>query len=274
VAVLRAPEQPHPRDFGSATLETLIDRIPDPAALLTMRLSARESIGFFPDHTPRLWEYPVVAELVTEHLEPGSRLVDVGAGVSPLAPFLNSRGYLVETVDPSPIVRDWPDRLEWNEWGFLDYAAANLASRSWNCTLDGVPSRDLFDGAFSVSVIEHIPAKERRRLLADMSARTRVGGLVVLTIDLQPGTDDLWNYNRGDQVDDPAKHGTFQSIAEECAAVGLELLSEERVRDWPETHVEIGLLVLRRRTERPGGRWSTARNNLRARVSRVGANRS
>ena len=199
VAVLREPARGHPRDFGSTTLESLMERIPDPVGLLTMRLSARETTGFYPDHSPRLWEYPVVARLVIEHLDPGSRLVDVGAGVSPLAPFLSSQGYLVETVDPSEIRREWSDHLEWNEWGFLDYSAADLASRSWNCTLDGLPSEELFDGIYSVSVIEHIPAKARRSLLGDISKRTRTGGLVVLTIDLVPGTDDLWNYNRGNQ---------------------------------------------------------------------------
>ena len=49
-------------------------------------------------------------------------------GYLPWLPFLNSRGYLVETVDPSPIVRNWSEQLEWNEWGYLDYAAAGLAS--------------------------------------------------------------------------------------------------------------------------------------------------
>jgi hypothetical protein len=260
VAVLRTPDHPHPRDFGSKTLETLIDRIPDPAALLDMRVEARTTVGFYPDHTPRLWEYPVVAGLLMEHLEPGSRLVDVGAGVSPLAPFLSSRGYLVETVDPSPIVRNWPEQLEWNEWGYLDYAAAGLASRSWNCSLDRIPTQPAFDGAYSVSVIEHVPAAERRKLLADMSARTRTGGVVVLTIDLQPGSDHLWNYNMGVRVDDPSKHGTLQSVVSECAAVGLDLLYEERVRDWPETHVEIGLLALRQ--QRPVSRSRTAWNRL------------
>jgi hypothetical protein len=273
VAVLPAPEHPHPRDFGSKTLEPLIDRIPDPAALLTMRLSARTTTGFYPDHSPRLWEYPVVARLVTEHLDPGSRLVDVGAGVSPLAPFLSSRGYLVETVDPSPIRRDWSDHLEWNEWYFLDYAAAGLASRSWNCTLDRVPSRPFFDGAYSVSVIEHVPAEERRALLADISARTRTGGLVVLTIDLQPGTDDLWNYNLGVQVDDPSDHGTLQSVVEECSAVGLELFFEERVRGWPVTHVEIGLLALRQRAPVSVGRWRAGWESLRWRAPRRGGAR-
>jgi hypothetical protein len=270
VVALRALDRPHPRDFGSTTLESLVDRVPDPAALLTMRLSARMSTGFYPDHSPRLWEYPVVARLVTDHLDPGSRLVDIGAGVSPLTPYLSSRGYVVETVDPSPLRRDWSDHLEWNEWHFLDYAATGLASRSWNCTLDRVPSRPFFDGAYSVSVIEHVPAAQRRTLLADISARTRIGGLVILTIDLQPGTDDLWNYNLGVQVDEPSDHGTLQSVIEECSAVGLDLFYEERVRDWPVTHVEIGLLALRQRAPVPVGRWRAALETIRRGAPRRG----
>jgi hypothetical protein len=273
VAVLRSLEHPHPRDFGSTTLEPLVDRIPDPSALLTMRLSARKSTGFYPDHSPRLWEYPVVAQFITAHLDPGSRLVDIGAGVSPLAPYLSSRGYLVETVDPSPIRRDWSEHLKWDEWHFLDYKAAGLASRSWNCTLEHIPTRPFFDGAYSVSVIEHVPAEHRRALLADISARTRIGGLVVLTIDLQPGTDDLWNYNLEVQVDEPSVHGTLQSVVEECSMVGLELLYEERVRDWPVTHVEIGLLALRQTAPVPVSRWRAASDSLRRgafrRVARV-----
>jgi hypothetical protein len=271
VVVLRTPNNPHPRDFGSKTLQPLIDRVPDPTALLTMRLAARTTTGFYPDHSPRLWEYPVVEKLLTQHLEPGSRLVDIGAGVSPLAPFLGSEGYLVETVDPSPILRDWSHHLEWNEWGYLDYAATGLASRSWNCALSQVPSRPFFDGVFSVSVIEHIPAKKRRSLLADISARTRIGGLVILTIDLQPGTDDLWNYNMDVRVDDPSKHGTMQSVVEECSAVGLELIHEDRVRDWPVTHVEIGLLALRQRAPWPVDRPRAALKSLRWWAQRRGS---
>jgi hypothetical protein len=109
-----------------------------------------------------------------------------------------------------------------------------------------------------------MPAKKRRALLADIAARTRIEGVIFLTIDLQPGTDDLWNYNRDVQVDPPSRHGTLQSVIEECSALGLELLYEERVRDWPVTHVEIGLLGLRRRVpvavSRPRAAWRSLRS--------------
>jgi Methyltransferase domain len=243
--VLRTPVDAHPRDFEPGTLAPLAERHPYPLSLIALRLDARRTTGFYPDHAPRLWEYPVVAQLVAEHLPAGSRLVDVGAGVTPLAPFLTGRGYQVDTVDPSLTIRTWPPQPDWNEWGFLDYGSAGLAHRSWNCTLGELPASAPFDGVYSVSVIEHLPATVRRELLADISTRTRRGGLVVLTVDLVRGSDDLWNRNLEIQVEDPAAHGTFQDVIDECATVGLELFRDDKVREWGETRVDIGLLSLR-----------------------------
>jgi hypothetical protein len=243
---LRPPTHRHGRDFSAATLAPLVDRHPDPLSLIALRLQARDTTGFYPDHAPRLWEYPVVATLIADHLAPGSRVMDVGAGVTPLPPYLTSGGYVVDTVDPSSTVRDWSTQAEWNEWGFLDYGAAGLAHRSWNSTLGHVPLDPPFDGVYSVSVIEHMPADDRRALLADMAARTRPEGLVVLTIDLVRGEDDLWNRNLGVQVEDPTRHGTFQDVIDESAAVGLRLVRRDTVRGWGDVDVDIGLLALRR----------------------------
>ena len=258
--VLKAPADLHRRDFGPATLLPLAARHPDPLSLIALRLDARRSTGFYPDHAPRLWEYPVVAQLVADHLPAGSRLVDVGAGVTPLAPFLTSRGYQVDTVDPSLTIRTWPTQPDWNEWDFLDYGRAGLAHRSWNCTLGELPALPPFDGVYSISVIEHLPATVRRELLADISTRTRTGGLVVLTVDLVRGSDDLWNRSLEIEVEDAAAHGTFQDVIDECALVGLDLFRDDTVRDWGETRVDIGLLALRQtrsapaRPQRPPGR--------------------
>jgi SAM-dependent methyltransferase len=252
VAVLRAPAVRHPRDYGPETLGPLLDRHPDPFRLAAIRADAWRTVGFYPDHAPRLWEYPVVVGLVEGSLAPGSRVVDVGAGTTPIAPYLTGRGFLVDTVDPSPRRRSWPPAPDWNEWDFLDYGSVGLARRSWNTTLDRLPPRPLFDGAYSVSVIEHIPADDRRSLLADLADRVRPGGLVVLTIDLVRDTDDLWNRNLGVTVEDLLVHGTFAGIVEECEAVGLELVRRESVRDWGATEVDIGLLVAKRTgTDRP-----------------------
>ncbi len=202
-----------------------------------------------------------MARLIAEHLPLGSRLVDVGAGVTPLAPFLTSQGYEVETVDPSPVIRQWPPQPDWNEWDFLDYGAVGMARHSWNCTLDQVPTQPPFDGAYSISVIEHVPATVRRSLLADISTRTSLGGLVVLTIDLVRGTDHLWNLNLGVIVEEIADHGTLDDVVSECAVAGLELLRKETVRDWGDTRVDIGLLALKKVASPP----STVRRGARSR---------
>ena len=157
--ILRPLLRPHPRDFRAASLSPVIERHPDPLRLLDLRLVGQRTLTFFPDHAPRLWEYPCRGpSSIMEHLPAGSRLVDVGAGVTPLTPFLTSRGYVVDTVDPSEMYRKWPPADDWNEWGFLDYTEAGLGHRSWNTTLDELPESTVFDGAFSISVIEHIPA--------------------------------------------------------------------------------------------------------------------
>jgi SAM-dependent methyltransferase len=211
---------------------------------MAIRLHAWQTIGFYPDHAPRLWEYPVVAGLLGDALEPQSRIIDIGAGVTPLVPYLGRAGYVVDTVDPSPVQRIWPPQPDWNEWDFLDYAAAGLAHRSWNCTLDQVPRDRQFDAAYSVSVIEHLCADDRRALIGEIAARVRTGGLVVFTIDLVRDGDDLWNRNRGIEVEEPSRHGTITDVVAEAEARGLELFQVDRVRNWGDSVVDIGLLAM------------------------------
>jgi 2-polyprenyl-3-methyl-5-hydroxy-6-metoxy-1,4-benzoquinol methylase len=268
-AVLRAPSVRHPRDFSASTLRPLAERHPDALELIALRLHARTTTRFYPDHAPRLWEYPVVAAMIRDHLSPGSRLIDIGAGVTPLAPFLTGAGYVVDTVDPSPIVRTWPPQDDWNEWDFLDYGAAGLAHRSWHSTLADVPRHPLFDGAYSVSVIEHLPAADRRALLTDISYRVRKGGLVVLTIDLVRGEDALWNRNLGLQVEDPAAHGRMEDVIEEAAREGLELVHREIVRDWGDVDVDIGLVALRHGNDPPKRPRHSPGTELRSLVRRL-----
>ena len=75
----------------------------------------------------------------------------------PLAPFLASCGYLVDTVDPSENRRTWPPQPDWDEWDFLDYGAVGLANRSWNGTSVNCLFDRRYDGVYWVSVIETYP---------------------------------------------------------------------------------------------------------------------
>ena len=91
---------------------------------------------------------------------------------------------------------------------------------------------------------------------------------MVLTIDLVRGGDELWNLNLGVVVEDLDTHGTIQDVIEEGAAVGLELLRNEVVRDWGNSRVDIGLLVLRQTRATPTGHSSGRRRPLTSRLRR------
>jgi SAM-dependent methyltransferase len=244
--VLKAPPNRHINDFNAEGLAGLIGRHPNPLRLAELRLCAWKSTGFYPGHAPRLWEYPRVADLVSDLLPPGSRVVDIGAGVTPLVPYLTSKGYLIDTVDPSPIHRLWSSQAEWTEWDFLDYAASGLALNSWNCTLDQLPRSSTFDGAYSVSVVEHLPAADRRALFGEIRDRLQPGGVVILTVDLLRGSDALWNRNRGLEIEPAASHGTIGDLLSELSRVGFDLVEVEYLRDWGQVVVDTCLVVARR----------------------------
>lgn len=243
---LSPPPVRHPRDFSSASLRQVIGRHPNPLRLCDIRRSSWQTVGFYPDHAPRLWEYPAVADIVESAAPPGASIIDVGAGVSPLAPYLTLHGFSVDTLDPSPVHRSLPPGPECNEWDFLDYAAAGLARRSWNCPLHEVPAEHRYHVAYSVSVIEHLPAADRRALLSEMARRLLPSGVVILTVDLTRGTDILWNRVRGEQVEDDGLHGNFQDLVEEVSAQRLTIVGAETVRGWGDVPVDIGLVVASR----------------------------
>ncbi|MEA2695682.1 MAG: hypothetical protein QOJ16_5069, partial [Acidobacteriota bacterium] len=243
---LKAPPDRHPNDFDAAELAALVARHPNPLRLLALRLSAWKTTGFYPRHEPRLWEYPTVADRVSAFLPPGSRIVDIGAGVNPLVPYLTSLGYQVDTVDSSPLRRAWPPQPDWNEWDFLDYSACGLAHGSWNCTLDQLPRSSTFDGAYSVSVVEHLPAADRRALFGEIRDRLQPEGVVILTVDLLRGSDALWNRNRGLEIEAAASHGTIGDLLSELSRVGFDLVEVEYLRDWGQVVVDTCLVVARR----------------------------
>jgi 2-polyprenyl-3-methyl-5-hydroxy-6-metoxy-1,4-benzoquinol methylase len=264
--VLRAPAMRHRRDFQPATLAQIARRHPNVLRLLSLRLSAWETIGFFPDQLSRLWEYPTTVDLLVSLLGPGVKVVDVGAGVNPLVPYLTARGYEVHTVDPSTRRRDWSSQREWNEWGFLDYAEAKMAHRSWNCTLDQLPAELRFDAAYCLGVIEHLPAEERRKMLHDIAARLRPGGVAILAVELLRGRDALWNRSGGQVVESARRHGGLRRVVREARRESLEPSDVRKVRNWGDSPVDIGLIVMHRRTAPVRAGMGVVLDALRSRV--------
>jgi SAM-dependent methyltransferase len=118
-----------------------------------------------------------------------------------------------------------------------------------------MPPDATFDGVYCLSVIEHLVADDRRALLREMAARTNPGGVVVLTVDLVRGNNDLWNRVSGRIVEPPKRHGRLKDVVSEAKSAGLETVEQQTIRDWGDVPVDIGFIVMKRGTT-PGSKTS------------------
>jgi len=200
-----------PQDMSAADLNNASRFNKRPDILRHLVDLSRETFGFYTCHYPRTIEYPWVAEKL-EGLRPGQRVLDVGAGLNPVPLFLARRGVKVDTVDSHPEVRTPPTTSHWNEWGFYDYARAHPNLRSHHLSaLDFEPESPL-DVVYSVSVIEHMPRAIWEALLARCRRWLARDSRLVLTIDLIPGTESLWNYSEGVVVEPVEVHGNVSDF--------------------------------------------------------------
>ena len=267
--VLKMPTTRHARDLSPATLSSVVWKHPNLLGLLRLRVSAWETVGFFPDDATVLWEYPTAVDLLTSLLGTGVRVLDIGGGVNPLVPYLAAQGYEVETVDPSPERRDWAGQQDWNEGGFLDYAQAGLAHRSWNCTLDQLPVTPSFDAALWLRGVERLPVAARRPMLRDIAERVRPGGLAVMMVCLERGGNHLQNEVDGLIVESKRRHGTMRRVVKEAKRSGFDASDVRTVRNWGDSRFDIGLVVLHRRSGPMGARRSAGMASVRGRLGAV-----
>lgn len=102
-----------------------------------------------------------------------------------------------------------------------------------------------FDLIYSVSVIEHIPADARRAVLAAMRDNLAPGGRLLLTLDLIPGTDRLWDLSEGVRVDEGADHGSIDALMAELAALGFTITERAEFRAIKDSRTELLMLDAR-----------------------------
>lgn len=242
---LVAPSPAPAHDIDHSTLEWALERSPGPATLRELVALGRERFGWFSRQVSRAFEYPWVANALIE--TSGLPVLDIGTGVSPLPLLLAARGVPVVTVDHSTVIRrPGAGETDWNGWGFLDYGALHPAIRSLNVDAADadIPAGSLA-AAYSVSVLEHVPARTRRRLWPRIAEWLAPGGRLLLTFDLLPGTDALWNRERGRVVESAAAHGTVDAIVAELAELGFTPVSRETLRDLPGMKADCALLDFR-----------------------------
>lgn len=149
---------------------------------------------------------------------------------------------MVECVDPHPLERVPPSDPGWNEWGFFDYARLHPGIRSHHIdALTFQPATSL-DAIYSVSVIEHMPRAHWEALLARCRDWLVRDGHLVLTLDLIPGTDLLWNYAEGREVEPPGVHGDIPAFLARLDHVGFRVL--DTVVQYDVARSKTGLLFL------------------------------
>lgn len=188
------------------------------SAVQMFRLSASHFDGWMTSHATRWWEYP----WVLRHAKGLSgRAVDFGAGKSPMPIALAQSGFEVDVVDPDTLQGEYE-----NEWEWLDYGRWCITTHraGMENSLYGDGELDL---AVSVSVIEHLPAETRRQSLGELGRQVKSGGRVVITVDVLPGTEQLWN-RVVDEVEPLDEHGTVTDMLDEARRAGLHLVHIER----------------------------------------------
>lgn len=224
-----ASEERHPRDLSDADLARARAEATRPDLLDELVAAGRDVLGFFPDLYPHTFNYPWMLERL-EPLRPEARVLDVGAGVSPLPIVLARRGILVDSVDKSSRVRRMPVGADWDEWGFFDYSVVDQRIRSYHCDVrKHVPDR-LYDRVYSVGALAHMTRAEREETVGLISRWLGPGGRLLLTIDLLPKSDFLWNRSEGVEVEPPIEHGTIDDLLASIERVGLRITERTILR--------------------------------------------
>jgi 2-polyprenyl-3-methyl-5-hydroxy-6-metoxy-1,4-benzoquinol methylase len=220
--------QRHPYDIDDADLARARTEAPRPDLLDELVVTARAVFGFFPDHYPYTLNYPWVLERL-EPLPPGARVLDVGAGVSPLPIVLAQRGLGVDCVDNSSTSRTMPVTSEWNEWGFFDYSVVDPRIRSYHREAREHVSAQPYDRVYSVSVLAHMRRLERDETIVQVPGWLKPGGKLLLAVDLLPKSDFLWNRSEGVEVEPPTAHGTVGDLLRAVDRAGLRV-TESKIR--------------------------------------------
>jgi len=227
----------HQRDLISKKLNRAFKEVQRPDLLQYLVDVSRHHFGFYTAHYPRVFEYTWILEQFEN--KPFSRVLDIGAGVCPVPLCLDDMGMQVTTVDLHPTVRLAKDKESWNEWGFLDYGTIKTRIKSIHKDFTKVKTFKRFDCIYSISVIEHMPQSIRLKMLKRASKLLRQNGELLLTIDIAPNTENIWNYSEGKLVEPQEIHGTMDSFKKELQACGFEIVFQTIQRKIYESRTDV-----------------------------------
>lgn len=199
---------------------------------------SRNAFGFYTKHFPRVLEYPWFASKFEGNMA-GSRALEIGSGLSPLPLYLVLRGAKVDCVDNSPLVRTQETRNQWNEWGFFDYSQLSNAIMSHHANILDFRPKEKYEVIFSISVVEHMPRQTWEKTLGLVAQWLKPAGHLILTIDLIPETDWLWNLAEGKVVEEKEVHGGIDDFVSFIQGLGLHILEKEIARNIPFSRTDV-----------------------------------
>ncbi len=201
--------------------------------------ASRNWLGFYTKTSIRAIEYPWVLEKITE-VTP-VKIADIGAGVSPLPIILGEKGYSITTIDFHSIKRELANQSEWNEWGFLDYSKFVSSIKSLNLDVLRYHPEEKFDVIYSVSVIEHMPRKIREQFIKWVAKWLKPGGRLILTLDLISGSEFLWNFSEGIEVEKASQHGNLDGFRDTLKRNNLIERDFKTIRGIPFSRTDLAL---------------------------------
>jgi hypothetical protein len=197
--------------------------------------TARRAFGVHMGHYPHTINYPWTASRL-EGIPAGSRVLDIGAGCSPLPLHLAECGMFVDCVDNSDFTRTVPAGAEWNEWGFFDYGTLHQNLSAYNVAIDEFRPWHRYEAVYSVGAIAHFPSPIREQTLKKCSVWLKPRGRLVLAVDLIPGTDTLWNLGGSEET--PEQHGTYVDVEHQLQSLGFSIKESRILRNidrWSRT---------------------------------------
>lgn len=231
-------------DISQRDLDWALSESPTPKLLLELVRLSREKLSFFPQTIIRSIEYPWFAHRMKSVA--GLHVLDVGAGVNVLPFWLANIGANMTTIDLHSMIRNPTDKSGWNEWGFLDYSLLEEKITSFNMDMNDYEPALVFDIIYSVSVIEHMPAIERRKIITKMANCLKTGGKILLSIDLIPKTDELWLLSEEVIVDPTAPHGSLQDVLNELENNGLTIIECTTSRNIPNSRTDVSFIEVQK----------------------------
>jgi glycosyltransferase involved in cell wall biosynthesis len=150
-----------PPRVGYATVRDYVDSLDRLPELATASRDLKD--------VQRPWALKAIAGTV----EPGARLLEIGAGEPLVASQLARLGYDVTVVDPY-------DGRAGGPTGIAEHAGVRVIRGLFP---DAVPAGEEFDCVYSISVLEHVPLGEVGGLCAGIAAHVRDGGVTIHAVD-------------------------------------------------------------------------------------------